>query len=286
MVTSVARHAPASRLTAMAAISEIVMGGMVPRRSAGRPTTGDRMPSIAARNVPAITRAPASRAARRSEAGLPASTGVRGANSGAVAGSAPRKISHRPIQVHRHIEEMHVLDAPAAYLLRPSPAATASGRRLGLLHIGTGQRPEKALFGHLRPVLRLLYRKYAALHQSGICVPVLKWQRQVQPRARPPAGRLGRWTLMRRYSSGTGKGQPRASRHWASSASGPRCLAGLMLTVRRSRFAEHPAGHGVKRTLPDSSRDTMRAKVGPGTSRNTLGCIQHPRQVPGNGLPT
>ena len=114
---------------------------------------------------------------------LPTWTGARCASSGAVAASAPRKRSCRPIQVHKHIEEVHVLDVPAGCLLRPSPAATADGRRLGLLHIGAGQCPGKALFAHLRPVLRLLRRNMQHYSSLGICVPVLKCWRQVQPRA-------------------------------------------------------------------------------------------------------
>jgi hypothetical protein len=84
-----------SRLTAMPTTSEIVIGMMVPWRSACLPASGESEPSIAddARNVPAMSRAVAPSSARRS-----------GTRTSRTPKAIPASIvSHKPVLTRRSL---------------------------------------------------------------------------------------------------------------------------------------------------------------------------------------
>lgn len=94
----------ASRLTAMAATSEMVTGTMVPRRSACLPASGESEPSIAdeARNVPAMSRALAPRSARRS-----------GTSTSSTPNAIPASmVSHRPVPTRRSLTAARAFRSP------------------------------------------------------------------------------------------------------------------------------------------------------------------------------
>ena len=94
----------ASRLTAMPTNSEIVIGTMVPWRSACLPASGESEPSIAddARNVPAMSRALAPRSARRS-----------GTRTSSTPKAIPASIvSHRPVLTRRSLTAFSASRSP------------------------------------------------------------------------------------------------------------------------------------------------------------------------------